>query len=378
MVSGSFESNGPLFFCVYESESTEMLLHLKSSASRRARDDVREWIESRGLRTRCFVVGDHHVVACSGPEAEIDPAEVCGPSGDGRGKSAVERVQRSAYPLADRAGGGRSEVWIGEALAVGGPELLVAAGPCSVEGREQLGRAAWAVAGAGARMLRGGAFKPRTSPYSFQGLGARGLELLAEVRAVTGLPVVTEVMDPRLVETVAAHADVLQVGARNMQNVPLLRELGRIERPVLLKRGISATIAEFLLAAEYVMAGGNTAVILCERGVRSFGEATRFTLDLSSIPVLQRETHLPVLVDPSHAAGDRELVEPLACAAVAAGADGLLVEVHPEPAKSWSDADQALGPERFAAIMRRLAGFANAAGRELPLSQEPARRSAAG
>lgn len=356
-----------------------MLLHLKSSASRRARDDVREWIESRGLRTRCFVVGDHHVVACSGPEAEIDPAEVGGRTEEGLEQSSVvERVQSSAYPLVDRGGGGRSEVWIGEELSVGGRELLVAAGPCSVEDREQLGRTAWAVAGAGAQVLRGGAYKPRTSPYSFQGLGRRGLELLAEVRTATGLPVVTEVMDPRLVETVAAHADVLQVGSRNMQNVPLLRELGRIERPVLLKRGLSATIEEFLLAAEYVMAGGNTAVILCERGIRSFGEATRFTLDLSSVPVLQRETHLPVIVDPSHAAGDRELVEPLACAAVAAGADGLLVEVHPEPAKSWSDPDQAVGPEMFAAMMRRLAGFAAAAGRKLPLSGEPARRSAAG
>ncbi len=356
-----------------------MLLHLRSSASRRARDDVREWVESRGLRTRCFAVGDHHVVACSGPDAKIDPTEVGSPTGTGLERSAVvERVQASAYPLADRAGGGRSEVWIGEELSVGGRELLVAAGPCSVEDREQLGRAAWAVAGAGARMLRGGAYKPRTSPYSFQGLGRRGLELLAEVRAATGLPVVTEVMDPRLVETVAAHADVLQVGSRNMQNVPLLRELGRIERPVLLKRGLSATIEEFLLAAEYVMAGGNTAVILCERGIRSFGEATRFTLDLSSVPVLRRETHLPVIVDPSHAAGDRELIEPLACAAVAAGADGLLVEVHPDPTKSWSDSDQALGPETFAAMMRRLAGFAAAAGRRLPLNEEPARRSAAG
>lgn len=356
-----------------------MLLHLRPSASRRERDDLREMVESRGLRTRCFFVGDHHVVACSGREAEIDPAEIARvPDGAFSRSDAVERVQPSSYPLADRAGGERSEVWIGDGLSVGGPELLVAAGPCSVESREQLSRAAWAVAGAGARMLRGGAFKPRTSPYSFQGLGCAGLELLAEVRAATGLPVVTEVMDPRLVESVAEHADVLQVGARSMQNVPLLRELGRIERPVLLKRGMSATIEEFLLAAEYVMAGGNTAVILCERGIRSFGEATRFTLDLSSVPVLQLETHLPVLVDPSHAAGDRGLVEPLACAAVAAGADGLLVEVHPEPEQSWSDAAQALGPETFAAMMRRLAGFAEAAGRRLPMSGEPVRRSVAG
>ena len=355
-----------------------MLLHLKPAASRRARDDVREWVESRGLRTRCFGVGDHHVVACSGPVDPVDPAELAREIEAGTGTAVVDRIQRSAYPLADRADGARSEIRIGETASVGGRELLVAAGPCSVENREQLGHAAWAVAGAGARVLRGGAYKPRTSPYSFQGLGRRGLELLAEVRAATGLPIVTEVMDPRLVEAVAEHVDVLQVGARSMQNIPLLRELGRIERPVLLKRGMSATIEEFLLAAEHVMAGGNSAVILCERGIRAFGQATRFTLDLSSVPVLRRKTHLPVLVDPSHAAGERELVEPLACAAVAAGADGLLVEVHPEPEEAWSDADQALGPEAFAAMMRRLSSFADAAGRGLPLPEHAPRRSAVG
>ena len=355
-----------------------MLLHLKPSASRRARDDVREWVETRGLRTRCFGVGDHHVVACSGPETRVDASELARELDSGAGESVVDRIQRSAYPLVDRADGDRSEIRIGEDVSVGGRELLVAAGPCSVENREQLGRAAWAVAGAGARLLRGGAYKPRTSPYSFQGLGRGGLELLAEVRASTGLPIVTEVMDPRLVETVAEHADVLQVGARSMQNIPLLRELGRIERPVLLKRGMSATVEEVLLAAEHVMASGNAAIVLCERGIRAFGQATRFTLDLSSVPVLQRKTHLPVMVDPSHAAGDRELVEPLACAAVAAGADGLLVEVHPEPEESWSDADQAMGPEAFAAMMRRLSGFAAAAGRSLPQPEQAPRRSAAG
>jgi 3-deoxy-7-phosphoheptulonate synthase len=192
------------------------------------------------------------------------------------------------------------------------------------------------------------------------------------------MPIVTEVTDPRLVEQVAAHADVLQVGARSMQNVPLLKELGRIERPVLLKRGLAATLSEFLLAAEYVLAGGNSSVILCERGIRSFDTATRFTLDLAAVPVLQRETHLPVFVDPSHAAGVRHLVEPLACAAVAAGADGLLVEVHITPDDSWSDSAQALDPVAFDRMMRRIAEFATAAGRHLSLPKQELRQEVAG
>jgi 3-deoxy-7-phosphoheptulonate synthase len=312
-------------------------------------------------------------VACSGPgiHGDVDFGEL------GRRRQ-VDRVEPSPHPLAARGGGDRRAVLIGDDLTVGGQDLLVAAGPCSVESRDQLARSAWAVAGAGARLLRGGAYKPRSSPYAFQGLGLEGLRILADVRRETGLPVVTEVMDPRLVDSVAEHADVLQVGARSMQNVPLLRELGRIERPVLLKRGLSATLDELLLAAEYVLAGGNASVILCERGIRSFGDATRFTLDLSAVPALQRRTHLPVLVDPSHAAGNRELVEPLACAAVAAGADGLIVEVHPRPSEAWSDADQALAPGAFAELMRRLAGFAAAAGRRLPLPDIGPRREVVG
>jgi len=350
-----------------------MLIHLKPTASRRDRDDVREWVEARGLRTRSFAAGDRHVVACSGPgiHGDVDFGEL------GRRRQ-VDRVEPSPHPLAARGGGDRRAVLIGDDLTVGGQDLLVAAGPCSVESYDQLARSAWAVAGAGARLLRGGAYKPRSSPYAFQGLGLEGLRLLADVRRETGLPVVTEVMDPRLVDSVAEHADVLQVGARNMQNVPLLRELGRIERPVLLKRGLSATLDELLLAAEYVLAGGNASVILCERGIRTFGDATRFTLDLSAVPALQRRTHLPVLVDPSHAAGDRELVEPLACAAVAAGADGLIVEVHPRPSEAWSDADQALAPGAFAELMHRLAGFAAAAGRRLPLPDIGPRREVVG
>lgn len=224
---------------------------------------------------------------------------------------------------------------------------------------------ALSVAAAGARLLRGGAFKPRSSPYAFQGLGAEALRMLAEARAETGLPVVTEVMDPRQVELVAEYADVLQVGARNMQNFSLLQELGRIRRPILLKRGLSATIEELLMAAEYVMAQGNPDVILCERGIRTYERATRNTLDVAAIPVLKAETHLPVIVDPSHAAGRADIVPPLAWAAIAAGADGLIVEVHPCPERALSDGNQSLTLEQFRAMMGRLRAFAEAAGRTI-------------
>jgi 3-deoxy-7-phosphoheptulonate synthase len=222
------------------------------------------------------------------------------------------------------------------------------------------------VSARGGRGLRGGAFKPRTSPYSFQGLGREGLEILAEVRKETGLPVVTEVMDTRQVELVAEFADALQIGARNMQNFPLLTEVGRTHRPVLLKRGMSATVKDLLLAAEYVMSQGNMNVILCERGIRTFETATRNTFDLAAIPLLKRETHLPVIADPSHGAGRRDLVAPLAFAAVAAGADGLLVEVHPDPQTAWSDGEQSLDFQEFADLMEALGPFAEAAGRRLP------------
>src|SRR5690606_21106274 len=224
---------------------------------------------------------------------------------------------------------------------------------------------AHAIRASGAGMLRGGAFKPRSSPYAFQGLGQAALEMMAEVRAETGLPIVTEVMDTRQVELVGAYADMLQIGARNMQNFSLLSEVGRIQRPVLLKRGLSATIKELLMAAEYIMAQGNRDVILCERGIRTYETATRNTLDVAAIPVLKRETHLPVLVDPSHAGGRADLVAPRPFAALAAGAGGLIIEVHPTPETAFSDGDQSLTLENFTDLMRRLAPFATAAGRQL-------------
>jgi len=246
---------------------------------------------------------------------------------------------------------------------IGGDAVAVIAGPCSVEGLDMLSRTGARVKAAGAVGLRGGAFKPRSSPYAFDGLGEEGLKMLAEVRAETGLPVVTEVMDTRRVELVAAYADVLQIGARNMQNFSLLTEVGRLHRPVLLKRGMAAKITDLLLAAEYIMKQGNMNVILCERGIRTFEDSTRNTFDVAAIPVLKKETHLPVLADPSHAGGKRELVAPLSRAAIAAGADGLIIEVHPEPEMAVSDGEQSLTFDEFDALMAGLAPFVSAVGK---------------
>lgn len=248
----------------------------------------------------------------------------------------------------------RKTITIGSDLQIGDGRFVVMAGPCAVESSELLTAAADAVADAGAGLLRGGAFKPRTSPKSFQGLGAEGLALLAAASRRTGLPVVTEVLDPRDVDLVAEHASVLQVGSRNMQNFPLLREVGRAGKPVLLKRGAAATIDELLLAADYILGEGNEDVMLCERGVRSFDRATRYLLDLAAIPVLQERTPLPVIVDPSHGTGDARYVAPMAKAALAAGADGLLIEVHAQPDKALCDGQQALTPARFANLMAEL------------------------
>ena len=250
-------------------------------------------------------------------------------------------------------------------LSIGGSGVVVMAGPCSVETRDMILSLGAFLKGAGAHMMRGGAFKPRTSPYAFQGLGVEGLRYLAEERSVVGLPVVTEVMDTRDVEMVAEFADVIQVGARNMQNFNLLKAVGRCAKPVMLKRGLASTLEELLMSAEYVMSEGNQDVILCERGIRTFEKFTRNTLDLSAVPVLKRESHLPVVVDPSHGTGHWDLVAPMAKAAIAAGADGLLLEVHPEPAKAVSDGPQSLTPKRFKELMGELELVARAVGRNL-------------
>lgn len=257
-------------------------------------------------------------------------------------------------------------------VRVGGDEVIVMAGPCSAESEEQVTRTAAAVKRAGAKVLRGGAFKPRTSPYSFQGLGEAGLRMLRVAADTYQLKLVSEVMDVTQIPLVEQYADILQVGARNMQNFPLLRELGRIRKPVLLKRGISATIEEWLLSAEYILAGGNPNVILCERGIRTFESYTRNTLDLSAIPVVHKLSHLPVIVDPSHGTGRRDKVPPMARAAVAAGADGLLIEVHCDPDRAKSDGAQSLYPEQFDRLMAELRIIAPAIGRSICL--EPALR----
>ena len=342
-------------------------------------DHIRERIEAVGMRTH-LSRGEHRtIIGCIGDESLLEEIPL-------RSLPGVESVTPvlKPYKLASREfAAERTVVTVGGRdgrASFGGPAITVIAGPCSVESREMLDATAVAVRDAGASLLRGGAFKPRSSPYAFQGLGAEALRMLAEVRATTGLPVVTEVMDTRQVDLVAEHADMLQIGARNMQNFALLAEVGRVRRPVLLKRGLSATIKELLMAAEYIMANGNHDVVLCERGIRTYETATRNTLDVAAIPVLKRESHLPVIVDPSHAGGDAGLVAPLAFAAVAAGADGLIIEVHPDPSCALSDGDQSLEPAAFARLMAQVAAFAAAAGRSMagaPALERPAARGKA-
>lgn len=279
----------------------------------------------------------------------------------------VERCVKIAQPykLAGREFQPDSSVITVGNARIGGEELTVIAGPCAVESEEQIVSAARTVRDAGASLLRGGAYKPRTSPYSFQGLEEEGLKLLAVARAETGLPVVTEVMDTEHVELVAEYADMLQIGARNMQNFALLKEVGRVGKPVLLKRGLAATIEEWLMAAEYIMSAGNPNVVLCERGIRTFETATRNTLDLNAVPVVKQLSHLPIIVDPSHGTGKWQYVTPMARAAVAAGADGLIIEVHPDPERAVSDGQQSLKPDTFHDLMQQVGVIAQALGRKL-------------
>lgn len=250
-------------------------------------------------------------------------------------------------------------------VSVGGDQIIIMAGPCSVESEEQMLLAAHAVKKAGAQVLRGGAFKPRTNPYSFQGLGKEGLELLALARKQTGLPIITEVMSTEDVELVEAYADILQIGARNMQNFPLLKKVGRTNKPVMLKRGMMATINEWLGCAEYILNEGNPDVILCERGIRTFEQITRNTLDISAVPIIRMLSHLPVIVDPSHGTGTRSLVEPMAKAAIAAGADGVMIEVHPHPDEALCDGTQSLSPEEFMDVMAGIKPIIAAVNRRL-------------
>jgi len=337
-----------------------MIIVTKKGVTQDQIDHIRERIESLGLRTH-MSQGEHRtVIGCVGDEAVLQHVALLSIPG----VEAAHQVLKP-YKLASKEfAAAPTQVTLGD-TSLGGKDIVVIAGPCSVEGGNMLASTARHIQAAGARALRGGAFKPRSSPYSFQGMGEDGLKILSDVRSQTGLPVVTEVMDTRQVDLVASYADVLQIGARNMQNYSLLTEVGRLRRPVLLKRGMSATLKDLLLAAEYVMSQGNSNVILCERGIRTFTTETRNTFDLAAIPVLKRETHLPVIADPSHAGGRRHLVAPLAYAAIAAGADGLMVEVHPDPETATSDGDQSLDFQEFDELMDGLRPFVAAAGREV-------------
>lgn len=338
-----------------------MIIVTRAGISPAALDRIVEHVEAAGLRAHLIHGEQRTVIGCVGEDGNLSELGLTQLEG-------VERVMPvlKPYRLASREFSiGRTAIRFGDPAdtIIGGHDIVVMAGPCSVEGRDMLHETARQVQRSGARILRGGAFKPRSSPYAFQGMGEDGLRLLAEVRAETGMPIVTEVMDPRQAELVASYADIMQVGARNMQNFPLLTELGKLRRPVLLKRGLSGTITELLMAAEYIMAQGNGDVMLCERGIRTYETATRNTLDVAAIPVLKRESHLPVVVDPSHAAGQASLVAPLAMAAIAAGADGLIVEVHPDPASARSDGDQSLEFNAFATMMDMIRPVAAAVGR---------------
>jgi len=341
-------------------EENDLIIIMKPDATSAQIANVTARIEQMGCQVHLSKGEERTVIGVIGNGRPLDREQIEQMVG-------VERTVPILRPfkLASREFHPQDTVVPIDGLEIGGVGLIVMAGPCSVESRSQLLEAAHAVKEAGAQMLRGGAFKPRTSPYSFQGLGEEGLRLLAEAREETGLLVVTEVMEPRKVPLVTTYADVLQIGARNMQNYALLHAVGEAQRPVLLKRGMMSTVEELLMAAEYILSHGNDRVILCERGIRTFEKYTRNTLDISAVPLIKQLSHLPVVADPSHGTGKWELVEPLSRAAVAAGADGLLIEVHPHPEAALSDGAQSLKPERFAALMRGLEPIAKAVGRTL-------------
>ncbi|MGQ9570040.1 MAG: 3-deoxy-7-phosphoheptulonate synthase [Thermodesulfovibrionales bacterium] len=339
------------------------IIVLKPTATEEDIRRIVKKLESRGLGVNISKGTERTVIGVIGDTSKISEEE----EDALRVMPGIEDVMRilKPYKLASRdfkAGDTTIDV---RGNVIGSKKIQVIAGPCAVESRSMIINIAEKVKGAGASFLRGGAFKPRTSPYSFQGLGEEGLRYLAEAREKTGLPIVTELMDPRDIDVVIKYADIVQIGARNMQNFRLLLEVGSCDKPILLKRGFSATIKEWLMAAEYIMSKGNQKIILCERGVRTFETATRNTLDLSAVPVLEQLTHLPVVVDPSHGVGKWDLVAPMSKASVAAGADGLLIEVHTNPEEALSDGEQSLKPDYFKKLMGELRPIASAVGREL-------------
>lgn len=337
-----------------------MVIVMKPGTPEQEWKKIKENLEGRGYQINEIVGSGQTILGVIGDTSALDMNML-------KVNECVDKVMRVQEPFkrANRSFHPEDSIIDVSGVKIGGRRLAVIAGPCSVENEKQIVGVAKSVKLAGATLLRGGAFKPRTSPYSFQGLKEEGLDLLKIARKETGLPIVTEIMSARMLERFVEDVDLIQVGARNMQNFELLKELGRTNVPVLLKRGLSATIEEWLMAAEYIMAGGNDNVILCERGIRTFETYTRNTLDLSAIPAVKKLSHLPVIVDPSHAAGLWWIVEPMAKAAVAAGADGLIIEVHNDPEHALCDGTQSLKPERFARLMGELSGIAKIVGREL-------------
>ena len=326
-----------------------MIVILKKTAERQQVELFDSWLHSMGLETHMSIGENHTIVGLVGDTSRVDIESIMA-------LDIVETIKRiqEPYKNANRKFHEQDTViTLSNGARIGGGHFLVMAGPCSVETEEQIISVAQSVKLAGAQVLRGGAFKPRTSPYAFQGLHEEGIRLLLEARAATGLPIVTEIMDAKHLP-LFEDIDIIQVGARNMQNFELLKELGKLRKPVLIKRGMANTLQELLMSAEYVMAGGNEQVILCERGIRTFETATRNTMDLSVIPVLHQLTHLPVVVDPSHATGRWELVAPMALAATASGADGLMIEVHNDPEHALCDGPQSLRPDRFAGMMEKV------------------------
>src|SRR5512143_1276718 len=337
-----------------------MIIVLRSGATDEDVRQIEETIKGKGLTAHISRGVERTIIGAIGDERNLDPDAF-------EGLPVVEKVLRILAPfkLVSREFQKENTVITVNGKTVGGKALALFAGPCSVEGRGMMTQIGERVASAGATFLRGGAFKPRTSPYAFQGLGEEGLKYLAEARDRTGLPVATELMDPRDIDLVMKYADVIQIGARNMQNFRLLTEVGKLDKPVILKRGMSATIVEWLMSAEYIASEGNRKIILCERGVRTFESETRNTFDVSAIPVVKGLSHLPIIADPSHAAGKVGLVAPLAAAAIAAGADGLMIEVHDRPEKALSDGPQSLKPDAFRDVVLRLTKVAAAVGRRL-------------
>ncbi len=338
-----------------------MIIVLKPDVTKKQFDHLIDRIKSLGLKPMVSKGTERTIIGVIGPEdaLRVQPLEVI---------PGVEKVMPvlKPYKLVSREFKPEpSVIDVGGGVKIGGKEIVIMAGPCSVENRQMLLETAKAVKQSGAQVLRGGAFKPRSSPYSFQGLGEEGLKFLREIGRQTGMRVVTELLDARDIQLVEQYADIIQIGARNMQNFELLKEVGQSRKPVLLKRGLSATITEFLLAAEYILSQGNFNVILCERGIRTFETLTRFTLDLNAVPVIKKLSHLPVVVDPSHSTGAWEYVAPMAKASVAAGADGLIIEVHPNPEVALSDGPQSLLPKKFTALVKELKKVAQAVGRSL-------------